>query len=250
MGIGTNTPSPSAILELKSNDKGILIPRTDTLLIANPATGLMIYQNSASRFYYFDSTWWRSIANGLAGPQGLIGPQGIQGATGATGNTGATGITGATGATGATGSTGSVGLQGIQGVTGATGSQGIPGPSSSKITLCQGQVINAASSGAGFQIQQTYIVNFLDLPSTGNFLRFTGEIKVNTNVLSGRVRILINGTAIWTSTGYSNLNWSYFDSGLLSYSNPGSLAKVEVQLDAGPGGGGDAYLYGNVIVLQ
>ena len=38
VGIGTITPDPSALLEIQALDKGLLIPRTDTLAITNPAT--------------------------------------------------------------------------------------------------------------------------------------------------------------------------------------------------------------------
>ncbi|MDQ3192653.1 MAG: hypothetical protein M3Q58_13755, partial [Bacteroidota bacterium] len=50
VGIGTTTPDPSAILELNSSDKGVLITRTDTITVNNapgtPATGLLIYQTT------------------------------------------------------------------------------------------------------------------------------------------------------------------------------------------------------------
>ena len=57
VGIGTNTPDASAILELQSNDKGFLIPRTDTTLVTTPATGLLIYQTANNTFYYFDGAF-------------------------------------------------------------------------------------------------------------------------------------------------------------------------------------------------
>lgn len=70
VGIGTTTPDPSALLEVQSLDKGLLIPRTDTLAIANPATGLLIYTPTDSSFWYFDGIYWRA---GI-GPQGEDGP--------------------------------------------------------------------------------------------------------------------------------------------------------------------------------
>ena len=60
-GIGTTTPDASALLEIKSTVKGLLIPRMPIVkrnAIVSPATGLLIYQtNSTPGFYYFDSTW-------------------------------------------------------------------------------------------------------------------------------------------------------------------------------------------------
>jgi len=103
VGIGTNAPDPSSLLELQATDKGILIPRTDTLLIANPATGLLIYMNANNTFWYFDGTWWKRMGNTAIGPTGPTGPLG---ATGTAGTTGANGITGPTGPQGSTGPVG------------------------------------------------------------------------------------------------------------------------------------------------
>ena len=52
----------SAILDVSSSSKGILIPRmtkAEKLLISGPATGLMIYQtNDTTGFWYFNSAKW------------------------------------------------------------------------------------------------------------------------------------------------------------------------------------------------
>ncbi len=76
VGIGTTTPDNSSMLEIKSTDKGILIPRvylTDitntTTPINNPAEGLMIYNTNASviggvggkGFYIFNGSNWEKI---------------------------------------------------------------------------------------------------------------------------------------------------------------------------------------------
>jgi hypothetical protein len=53
VGIGTNTPDPSAQLEVSNPSKGMLIPRmgtTDIPLIANPAKGLFVYDSSLNKF--------------------------------------------------------------------------------------------------------------------------------------------------------------------------------------------------------
>jgi len=123
VGIGTNSPDPSAILELQATDKGILIPRTDTNLIVAPATGLLMYENADNTFYYFDGTNWVAFGGGGAGP---TGPTGLTGLTGPTGLTGLTGATGPTGPSGPIGPTGT-GVAGPTGPTGPTGT-GVPGP--------------------------------------------------------------------------------------------------------------------------
>ena len=128
VGIGTNTPDPTSALEVQSTDKGVLIPRTDTNSVnvasapGNPATGLLIYQNTDNIFYYFDGVKWTPIGAGAsAGPTGPTGPAGPAGANGATGPTGPAGANGATGPTGPTGPTGANGTAGATGPTGPTG---------------------------------------------------------------------------------------------------------------------------------
>ncbi len=149
VGIGTNTPDGSSVLDVSATDKGMLVPRVTTLqrnAIVTPATGLLVYDTDFDEFWYFDGVQWVPIAgaSGTPGPTGPMGPTGVgitgptgvgvQGPTGPIGITGPTGvgITGATGPIGITGPTG-VGLIGLTGptgpagVTGATGT-GIAGP--------------------------------------------------------------------------------------------------------------------------
>ena len=56
----------SAILDIKSNTKGMLIPRTSTssrLAIATPANGLILYDTTTSSFWYYDAITWKEITN-------------------------------------------------------------------------------------------------------------------------------------------------------------------------------------------
>lgn len=109
-----NPANNSAMLDVSSTDKGILVPRMSTVQrtsIASPATGLMVYDTDFNQFWYWNGTLWVAA----------IGPVGPTGATGAIGATGPTGLTGTNGATGATGATGPTGLNGATGATGATG---------------------------------------------------------------------------------------------------------------------------------
>ncbi len=64
VGIGTTTPNSSAALEVNSSNKGVLIPRLSTAqrdAIANPANGLMIYNNSTKQYNYYDGTGWQRV---------------------------------------------------------------------------------------------------------------------------------------------------------------------------------------------
>lgn len=70
VGISTDMsiPDPSAMLDVKSVQKGMLIPRmslSDRMMIANPATSLVIYQtDNIPGFYYYDGILWNRLAEG------------------------------------------------------------------------------------------------------------------------------------------------------------------------------------------
>ncbi|MEW6468974.1 MAG: hypothetical protein AB1458_08630 [Bacteroidota bacterium] len=131
VGIGTSTPDPSAMLELLSANKGLLVPRMTTAqrtAIVTPANGLLVYDTNFDCFFYFTTaSGWISLCQ-LSGPTGPTGPSGTMGSNGATGPTGDTGPTGSNGATGATGPTGDTGPTGANGANGATGPTGDTGP--------------------------------------------------------------------------------------------------------------------------
>lgn len=82
VGINTDQIDPSAILEVKATDKGILTPRVALLStdntdapIQNPAAGLFVFNTATSPsgtnvataispgFYYFDGSRWQRIFN-------------------------------------------------------------------------------------------------------------------------------------------------------------------------------------------
>jgi Collagen triple helix repeat (20 copies) len=176
-GVGINTdgsnPDASAILDIKSTDKGVLVSRmtqSQKNAIVSPATGLLVYQtDGTSGFYYY---------NGSAWVQG-VGPQGPAGSVGATGPTGATGATGATGPTGSIGATGPTGPQGIQGATGsqgpagpagATGATG-PAPSGTGIVTVSSGTLNTPGSLTG------------DVTTSGAGLASTIAVPVLTNIV-------------------------------------------------------------------
>ncbi len=64
VGIGTNTPHPSAALDIESSDKGFLMPRMNTAsmqAINNPADGLIIYNTTDSCYWFHKGNAWKSI---------------------------------------------------------------------------------------------------------------------------------------------------------------------------------------------
>ncbi len=73
VGIGTATPAASALLDIKSSNKGLLVPRvnlvseTDVVTIVNPAASLLIYNNNTSLpegegHYFWNGTKWSKFA--------------------------------------------------------------------------------------------------------------------------------------------------------------------------------------------
>jgi hypothetical protein len=65
VGIGTTNPDNSALLDLQSTNRGLLLPRMNNAqrdAIASPANGLMIMQtNGKSGLYSFKDTAWRFV---------------------------------------------------------------------------------------------------------------------------------------------------------------------------------------------
>ncbi len=59
-------PDSSAILDLKSTNGGLLLPRMNTIQISgisNPAAGLMVFNTDSSDFYGFNGNEWVSVWN-------------------------------------------------------------------------------------------------------------------------------------------------------------------------------------------
>src|SRR5690554_3425629 len=70
VGIGTDNPDASSILDIYSSDKGVLIPRMDSSTrsgISNPATGLLVYDTTTSSFWFFNGTSWKNLSSPGAG---------------------------------------------------------------------------------------------------------------------------------------------------------------------------------------
>jgi hypothetical protein len=82
VGVGTNTPNASAVLDVSATNRGLLPPRvaltgtTDAITIASPATGLLVYNTATAGsapnnvrpgyYYYTGSSWYRVTNPGNA----------------------------------------------------------------------------------------------------------------------------------------------------------------------------------------
>ena len=212
VGIGTPTPDQSAIVEMQSTAKGILIPRMTTvqrLAIATPANSLMVYDTDLNCFYFYTTTTsqWVSMCS--------LGAAGVTGATGGAGNIGATGIAGPTGPMGNTGPTGA-GINGATGVTGATGPVGCANAN---------YVIKSTGAGAtcsiindnGTQIGVATLAGTREVDVAGDMRLTLAGVNMGTNNSaqlelanggSGNPNIAFNKPGIYgANLGLDNDNW-------------------------------------------
>ena len=63
---GSNADA-SAMLDVKSTNKGMLVPRMTTAqrtAIASPAKGLLVFDNDTGDFWFYNGTAWTSLSSG------------------------------------------------------------------------------------------------------------------------------------------------------------------------------------------
>jgi hypothetical protein len=78
MGISNSaiTADASSILELRTTTKGLLIPRMTTTerdAISSPATGLMVYNTTTSKFNFYNGSSWLVLFAGSTGVNSITG---------------------------------------------------------------------------------------------------------------------------------------------------------------------------------
>ncbi len=69
VGINTDNTDPdvSAMLDVKSTDKGLLVPRmttTQRTAISNPANGLLVFDSTTGSFWFFNNAAWTELTGG------------------------------------------------------------------------------------------------------------------------------------------------------------------------------------------
>jgi hypothetical protein len=65
VGIGTSAPNNTAVLDVSSTNKGLLIPRLSSIqrkAISNPATGLLVFDTDKGSVMFFDGSAWRALS--------------------------------------------------------------------------------------------------------------------------------------------------------------------------------------------
>jgi hypothetical protein len=71
VGIGTGSPAPSAMLEINSTNKGLLLPRLSMQQIKNivsPVAGLVAYNTDQNKPCFFNGTAWMHYDNTVVLP--------------------------------------------------------------------------------------------------------------------------------------------------------------------------------------
>jgi len=80
ININGDAPSPVAMLDVSSTEKGVLIPRTTTSAISTLIEGLIIYNTATNNLAFYDGSQWRepcktfvtgTIGTGSLSPVGL-----------------------------------------------------------------------------------------------------------------------------------------------------------------------------------
>ena len=64
LSVGVNTPNASALLDLTSTTKGLLLPRMTTTqinAIATPAAGLTVYNTTLALICFYNGTAWQKV---------------------------------------------------------------------------------------------------------------------------------------------------------------------------------------------
>jgi trimeric autotransporter adhesin len=71
IGINNTAPDASAVLDIKSTSKGLLIPRVTTTqrtAISAPAKGLLVFDSTTNSFWFYNGAVWNSLsASGSSG---------------------------------------------------------------------------------------------------------------------------------------------------------------------------------------
>lgn len=85
IGIGTVSPNVSALLDITSTSKGMLVPRmttTQRAAIAAPAKGLLVFDNTTNSFWFYNGLAWAEISSAATGPWSVNGNNAYYNGTG------------------------------------------------------------------------------------------------------------------------------------------------------------------------
>jgi hypothetical protein len=90
VGINTNAPHNSAILDIQSDNKGMLVPRMNSgqrTGIGSPAAGLLVYDTDTNGFWFYNGAVWTNLSASATAGWLLSGNSGINPASNFIGTT-------------------------------------------------------------------------------------------------------------------------------------------------------------------
>jgi type VI protein secretion system component Hcp len=74
VGIGTSAPDTNSVVDIKSTNKGFLMPRVnDTANVAHPSEGMMIYNKNKKAPFFHNGNEWLSLGARMPTPQQVEG---------------------------------------------------------------------------------------------------------------------------------------------------------------------------------
>ncbi len=197
-GIGVSVPHSSAIVELSSASRGLLVPRLTTLqrtAIANPAKGLMVYDTNLNTLMHFTGNIWAAVG-GTVGAftipyAGTANNQGVA-AFSITSENAATAISGRASATFSRSVEGTA--DGGLGTSGLLGQATHPFGIGIDAYTITGSAVYGFSANGGTALRAEAGTGFA--LATQGYVQLTGG---NTNPAEGAVLTSIdnNGNAVW-----------------------------------------------------
>ena len=189
------TADASAILDVKSTTKGVLVPRVTTAqrtAIVSPANGLLVFDTDVKSFWFYNGIAWTSIA-GNGGGDNLTLP--FDTTVNLAGN--AFKIVNSNGAgTAIRGEASGIAGVGVFGTGASTTSYGVRGTN----TVGAG-IYGFSTSGHGIVASSNSGVGLRTSSTTGNALEVFGKLKIYGAAVSAQ-----NG-AVLTSDAEGNAKW-------------------------------------------
>ncbi len=201
VGIGTNTPDGSAILEMSSNSQGVLVPRLTTaqrLAVFNPANGLLVFDTDIACFFFYSTAipGWQNLCN--TAPANGINCWDLNGngLNDTNEDINGDGVFDALDCQGSTGPAGPQGPQGIQGPAGPQGPQGPPGVGGDNISATfnpNGSFSVTDGVGTVTSPNQAWLVGGNSAPSSNNLGQIGNNPLVFITNNQDRMSIQPNG---------------------------------------------------------
>lgn len=228
------TPNASAMLDIKSNSRGLLVPRLTSAqrtAIATPADGLWAYDTDTKSFWYFKGgIGWQEIASAGAGLNlpytGTAASNGQLFTLTNTSTGGAILARASTGGSGVWGTTGYIGGAGILGDNNA-GGEAVTGRTTSVSPTATGAVVGR-NDGPGYGVY-----GFVATDASGAGIGVLGRVGINSGKgVAGHFENLNGSSNSTTLEAVTN----GIGSGLtVANTNPSNVANIVQVATTGPG---------------